>query len=489
MNVRILIGLCCLCGVACAPVDVGLAEQSGDGVPDEAADRNNGGVGDDSSRNNDGTDGLDNGGDGTNNGGRPDNNGTTPRPDDGQPYCEPGGPEFCDDDIDNDCDGLVDEACACTQSEKPCYSGDPAELGAENGQCRQGTQVCELEFYSECAGEVRPSAEVCDGLDNDCDGMVDEEGDCNNVPPVAICPSEQSGPPLATYDFVGGYEDTEGDRMVRAAWTVVDHPVGSTAVTAPASGLDARIFADVQGIYTLELEVEDERGGIGRCLARLETTGTDELRIEMTWNIGAPGDKFDMDMHLLKSPSATWFDGGSAGEDCYWANCRVCNASPTLGQSFEDACREQISEYNENGEGPPGTVVWFPPLDANDPRLDLDDVDGNGPENINVKLPRDGTHRLGVHYWDAEGFGDATVTIRIFCGGRLAEEFEPVVMRERDSFGGDDTEFWEVADIVWDDAGCTVRSFGERGCRQICSREEAEAGGCPSGRERGRRCR
>ena len=277
--------------------------------------------------------------------------------------------------------------------------------------------------------------------------------------------------------------------MVRAEWMVLDLPVGSTAVATPASGLSTRIFADVQGIFVMELEVEDAHGGIGRCTTRVETTGTDELRVEMTWNIGATDDGSDVDMHLLRSPDSQWFDGGSNGQDCYWSNCRVCDVFADADQSQEDACREQLAAFNEQGDGPPGRVTWFAPLDANDPRLDLDDVEGSGPENINVRTPRDGTYRLGVHYWDADGFGDSTVTVRIYCGGRLAQEFEPVIMRDAGSFGSDDTEFWEVADIVWDDAGCTVRPFGQTGCRQICTRAQAEDGGCPNGQQRGQACR
>lgn len=64
---------------------------------------------------------------------------------------------------DDDCDGQVDEV-----SSRKCYSG---AKGTENvGVCKGGTQTCTAGKWSACAGEVVPSTEVCDGLDNDCDG-------------------------------------------------------------------------------------------------------------------------------------------------------------------------------------------------------------------------------------------------------------------------------------------------------------------------------
>lgn len=107
----------------------------------------------------------------------------------GETICEDGvlncvqvnqaGMDICDG-MDNDCNGGVDDNCGEQRCEpvgmeRPCYSGRPGT--EEVGPCRGGQQRCgNNNLWGSCIGEVTPlRADACDGVDNDCDGSMDED--------------------------------------------------------------------------------------------------------------------------------------------------------------------------------------------------------------------------------------------------------------------------------------------------------------------------
>ncbi|MBU0757147.1 MAG: hypothetical protein KKF44_03725, partial [Nanoarchaeota archaeon] len=73
--------------------------------------------------------------------------------------------------IDDDCDGTIDNGCAGI-----CDPGTTQPCGSDVGVCQKGTQTCnEFGIWGTCVDEVVGSDELCDGLDNDCDSSTDED--------------------------------------------------------------------------------------------------------------------------------------------------------------------------------------------------------------------------------------------------------------------------------------------------------------------------
>jgi hypothetical protein len=86
-----------------------------------------------------------------------------------------------------------------------------------------------------------------------------------------------------------------------------------------------------------------------------------------------------------------------------------------------------------------------------DPFLDRDDLEGPGPENINVSELGTGTYLIAVHYYSDTGSGGggggggpvpANATVEVYLGGVLTATYGPQLLDHTD-------RTWNVARLEW----------------------------------------
>jgi len=107
--------------------------------------------------------------------------------DDSNANVKPGAAELCDG-VDNDCSAATADGSAESWYESACD-------GADTDLCNEGVNLC-VNGVKECSDKSSNTQEVCDGMDNDCDGQIDEgvkvtfyadaDGDGSGNPGVTI---------------------------------------------------------------------------------------------------------------------------------------------------------------------------------------------------------------------------------------------------------------------------------------------------------------
>jgi len=402
----------------------------------------------------------------------------TPRPE----ACE--ARERCGNGLDDNCNGMVDEACPCIPGTvQDCFLGPPGRRGA--GQCSGGTQRClgtgEFGTWGACDGALAPSAEVCDNLDNDCDGCVDEGLCCNadlNCPGAGDVRVPE-GRPFQAYPLRGRLFYPGEARAWR--WTVRGGPCDAvlprpTFQLVQADQRDAAFVPTLSGDYTVTLTVTTATGQMLTCTFVVHIAGPG-VRVELCWDTSTTVD-LDLYVHDPRN-MGPWFDGTGSpiqstnNNSCNWSNCEA-NIRGTRGRVSWGYGNSPLAAC-ENGPLGDG---WRRLGHCANPRLDIDNnlVKASGvPENMNVDAPRN-AERFRIMVQNFSGRA-ARPLVNVYCGGRLRGTVGPMPGEPWDFTGPSGNTavgaMWRVADVVSQVDGMGVTT----GCEVVPLRAPGMTGG------------
>lgn len=160
-----------------------------------------------------------------------------------------------------------------------------------------------------------------------------------------------------------------------------------------------------------------------RGVSQTPPLATQDIHIEVSWD----SDQTDVDTHVLLLPGnqAAGIQGLWCDNDCYFSK-----PEPEWGVA---------GDWEDN------------------PFLDRDDVDGYGPENVNIAKGIDNMkYRVVLHYYDDSqgdsGPSDSNVTVKLFLRGVLQQTWGPLNL-------GSTGHTKDVFEIAWPSK--TITTFSE----------------------------
>ena len=194
--------------------------------------------------------------------------------------------------------------------------------------------------------------------------------DGNGNPIEMDCISEGTIEPLSrVYLDASNSFSPSGGAIVEYSWELVAGPsiVGMNLDWAGNQDAVSSFWVPIAGDYTVRLTVWDDSGRSSVATEQSDITFTalpeSQVHVLLVWD--HPSN--DQDLHLTHVSANGHFC--STTKDCFFSNKQP-----------------QWFSTHPAGEGP-------------NPRLDLDDTNGLGPEIINIDEPAAGRYRIFTHYY------------------------------------------------------------------------------------------
>ena len=261
-----------------------------------------------------------------------------------------------------------------------------------------------------------------------------------NQPPVAVARARLSSAsdwathlevsPLDVIILDGSHSTDKESTSLKYFWSVNKAPDSSTSkivTNTEDEGKTASFFLDLVGNYEFCLNVEDTEGmmSLNSDCVTVSVVPSQTIHVQLTWHTPKDttvGDKdgTDLDLHFVTLPDGHWGERGQPelndGSDIYFGNRSASWVVPGFG--------------------------------VEEPALDRDDQDGEGPENIHLDKPAPCRwYAVGVHYYQDNGLGASYATVNIYINGKLKFTKPNVSLSKTDVFKQLAWLFYDGSDV------------------------------------------
>lgn len=265
-----------------------------------------------------------------------------------------------------------------------------------------------------------------------CDQNTPATSTAHSVPDTTNCSDPNNIRPLGRVflDGTRSYDParpTDPTAIVQYRWELISWPAGTDTALMDLRGSNTSLFSawlPLAGQYVARLHVTNDQGIESGISSTSDVTFTalpdSRVHIQLVWD----NPTNDQDLHVVYAGTGDVVYGSQS--DCFWKNCRPSTCTRA------NACTP---------------VRWFTDVAAYEgpnPRLDIDDTHGLGPENVNISEPRAGQYRVYAYYYGLVDPADdpTQVTVRIYVDAVLRAEYRRTLRRD---------DLWAVAQITWED--------------------------------------
>ena len=272
--------------------------------------------------------------------------------------------------VDDDCDGAVDEGFP--------KKGQPCD-GDDGDQCKNGTWTCAADgSETECVNEaVTGITELCNGLDDDCDGDVDETFPNQGAP----C------------------DGADSDQCLNGTWTCKPDGTGTQCVNESPAGI-AELCNNQDD--DCDGQVDEDFPTLG---AACDGADADLCKYgSFTCKPDGSGVRC-----VNEDPSNVLEKCNGVDDDC---DGQVDEGFPLLGAACDGADSDLClnGTYTCNGAGTGVECV-------NEFPVNIPEVCGNGDENCDGVIDPENSINCKNYHKDADndGYGDAYTPAKCFC--------------------------------------------------------------------------